>query len=254
MSKILGASPGMGKVLQTRDYANHIVIERDTEPPLICPEPYPHWIAQTFAGRWQLGWVLADPVRLTEPCRPAPVQFLADVVAHLERTHQGKRAMRYMNPNHPDIPVQMSIVDPSTLRDLARQAGRAKGGRSRSEAKLDAARQNLSQVNEERASAGYQRTERFEHLRAGGLTVAEVAAREGVTVNAVKCALKRARRADAAEVAEAGLLRAEWQARLSERAEVIVLPEPETMRDEFGWPLSWWDEEQQRAKQSIRQV
>jgi hypothetical protein len=33
---------GMGKVLESRDYANHIVIERDTEPGLICPEPHFH--------------------------------------------------------------------------------------------------------------------------------------------------------------------------------------------------------------------
>jgi DNA-binding CsgD family transcriptional regulator len=171
----------------------------------------------TFAGTWEIGFTLADPVRLAEPRLAGPVAFLAEVVSNLEAVYPGKRVLRYMNPEHPknDVEVRADAV-PAKLRDLA-GSWRAKGGRSRSEAKVLAALGNLAAVNQARADAGSERAERFRHLKAGGLTLAEIAAREGVTVNAVKCAMRRARRIDASEAAELERRQADWQALLAAR-------------------------------------
>ena len=255
MQPILWAGAGMGKVLETRAYANHVVIERHTEPGLVTPDPALHWLVRTFAGRWQVGFTLANPVRLVQPCLPGPVAFLADVVKHLETVYEGERVMRYMNPTHPANAAQLTAGSkPASLTDLAdRREGRARGGRSRSEAKIMAARENLAGVNNARAEAGTERAERYQHLRAGGLTVAEIAAREGTTVNAVKCALKRARRADAAEVARLKRQRAEWEALRARHAQqptaAAVVDEEEILGPD-GWPLSWWEEEQLRSQEA----
>lgn len=218
MRSILRADARFGKVLETRDHANHIVIERDSRPNVL--KPGFHWIAETFDGRWQVGFELADPVRLTpfpdggEPY-PGPIEFLTDVVAHLESVYRGRRVMRYINPEHPANHVEVREVPSAKLRDLGDH--RARGGRSRSAAKVEASRRNLSNVNEARMRDGFERAERYAALRRGGLTLAEIAQREGSTMNAVKCALKRARRSARAEESASAELRAEWEAKLAQR-------------------------------------
>lgn len=218
MRTILRANACFGKVIETKDHANHIVIERPTRPNLLRPEF--HWLAETFDGRWQVGFELADPVRLTSfpdggQAHPGPVAFLADVVAHLESVYQGRRVWRYMNPEHPSNHVEIREQPPAKLRDLGDP--RAWGGRSRSAAKIEAGRRNLSNVNSARMHDGFERAKRYAALRRGGLTLSEIAQREGCTVNAVRCALKRARRSARAEEAASAEMQAEWAARLAQR-------------------------------------
>jgi hypothetical protein len=212
----------MGKVLESRDHANHIVLDCGPGefPPQVGTPAY-HWAVQDFADRWQIGWALKTPVRLTpfpdggKPL-PGPIAFLDDVVAHLETIYEGVRILRHINPEHPDPVVYAGNADPATLHELARGLGRVKGGRSRSEAKMTAAVENLADLNNARAVAGSERAERLHQLRAGGLTLAEIAAREGTALDAVKCALKRARRIEAVEAAEMEHRHAEMERRRAE--------------------------------------
>lgn len=70
-------------------------------------------------------------------------------------------------------------------------------------------------------------------LRAGGLTYAEIAEQEQTTVKAIRCAMRRARRADAAQ-------RADTAARLRKEAEILATyseQERRLMADYPGQPV-----------------
>jgi hypothetical protein len=198
MRTILRAEPSYGRVLEVRDWVNHVVIEVVNKPRLVNPNM--HWYAETFSGTWEVGWVLRDPVRVAawpdggEPL-PKPLALLEAVYANVESVYGGQRVNRYMNPMHPATTVATNPdAEPCSLVELVGgSARRSYGGRARTEAKLIACWENLKDHNQSKINRAEARMERMQALRDDGWTYAKIAAEEGITPKAVERAFYRAR-------------------------------------------------------------
>lgn len=208
MDQMIRATATMGKVITQRDYANFVVLRTESRPSRVLSPPFT-WLAQTFDGGFEVGFALLSPVRLTPwpdggPPRPEPILYLDDVTTGLEDLYEGKRVSRFMNPAHEDNTVEIvSESQPASLHQLTtRELARRKGGRSRSPAKIQAARENMAMINEQRIAASDARIERFLEMRDAGMSIPKIAAEEGCSVPAVKCALQRARKAEKAATAQ----------------------------------------------------
>jgi hypothetical protein len=206
MPKILRAEENFGPVIIAGVYANAVVIETTNNPGQ--REVRWHWCVMTPDGMWQVGWALRDGVRL-RPDRSGNlpsekrIKHYRDVATALAAMYDGEHVETYRNPGFRPNRADVTTRKATTLQKITPMATRrAYGARVRSERKAAASRANLAPVNQPRIQAGDARAERYLHLREGGMTVREIAEREGVTVNAVECVLKRARRLDAARVAD----------------------------------------------------
>lgn len=220
MDSIVRAKAEYGKVIETRVYVNHIVIEVEGPNPPESKRPEYHWTARTFEGNWQVGWELESPIRIEAPFLPGPVEFLEGVISNLEQIYGGKRVVRYMNPMHPDVAKAVGwnrdAKGAVSLRRLSNW--RARGGQSKSEAKILAVNENLAIVNIPKIEAAEKRTEKYLALRKGGLKIREIAERENVSVQAVKNVLQRARKAEQAEALRKEQAQQEWVAKKAQQA------------------------------------
>jgi len=155
----------------------------------------------------QVGFLLHSPVYLTaygdgNRPRPGPIKYFRDVGAALGRYLDGKPIDTAKNPTyqHSRFPIHWLGVNTFTLRELSAMAttqtdrSRA-GGQSKTPRKVDASRANLAVAREVKHSADAERQERLRRYEAAGLTITQIAEFEGVSYDAARMALKRAKAA-----------------------------------------------------------
>lgn len=196
------------------DRARSIVIRCPKLPPDL---KYSWWTFDALDGDkideldrlWvQVGFFLHSPVYVSaygdgNRPRPRPIKYYRDVSAALGRYLDGKPIGTFKNPHyqHTRFAIHSYGINTFTLRELSAMAttqtdrSRA-GGQSKSPRKVGAARGNLAVAREVKHSADAERQERLLRYEAAGLTIKQIGEFEGISYDAARMAVKRAKAAD----------------------------------------------------------